>query len=251
MSGINIDIDEFLASGFNLKSHLAKYLHLSAEEIEMQLKEATNDLSLLHPGSFKEDDVNDFYESQVGNRHLLELANWHLQSANYISDTLRLQQMFARGKVLDFGGGIGSHAIAAARLPDVEHVFFVDLNPQNREFVQNRVNDLGLDSSISIHRDLNHLSDVKFNTIICLDVLEHLPDPSSKLLEFAKSLAADSIVLMNWYFFKGYNGEYPFHIDDKDIVNNFFLTLQSHFIEVFHPLLITARAYKILNSKNY
>jgi hypothetical protein len=49
---------------------------------------------------------------------------------------------------------------------------------------------------------------------------------------------------LNWYFYKGEKNEYPFHIDDNQIVENFFKTIQSNFLEVFHPILITARAYK-------
>ncbi len=251
MNRPKIDIDEFLASGFDLKVHLGKYLELSSQELEEQLKGSLHDLSLLHPGSFSNNEITNFYESKVGTLHLLELANWHLQSANYIADTLRLQKMFAHGKVLDFGGGIGTHAIAAALLPAVEHVFYVDLNPQNREFVQQRVEELGIKQLISIHRDTDELEEVKFDTINCLDVLEHLPDPALQLLDFAKRLSNESIVLMNWYFFKGYKGEYPFHIDDKYLVEKFFLTLQSNFVEVFHPLLITTRAYKLLRVSKF
>ena len=54
----------------------------------------------------------------------------------------------------------------------------------------------------------------------------------------------DSIALFNWYFYKGEKNEYPFHIDDPLVVERFFNTLQSNFIEVFHPILITTRAYK-------
>ena len=60
-------------------------------------------MSSLHPGSFSKNDLNGFYEEQVGNAHILDLASWHLGSSNYIADTLRLQQEFAYGKVLDFG----------------------------------------------------------------------------------------------------------------------------------------------------
>jgi len=35
-----------------------------------------------------------------------------------------------------------------------------------------------------------------------------------------------------------------FHIDDSQIIEKFFETLQSNFLEVFHPILITTRAYK-------
>ena len=55
---------------------------------------------------------------------------------------------------------------------------------------------------------------------------------------------SNSIALFNWYFYKGEKNEYPFHIDDNQIVENFFKTIQSNFLEVFHPILITARAYK-------
>ena len=226
MSNLSLDIDDFLKSGFQLKSHLSKYLEISIDELDVNLKKGLKDLSLLHPGSFQADSITEFYEFKVGTRHLIELANWHLQSAKYIADTLHLQKIFAHGKVLDFGGGIGTHAIAASLLPEVEHVFFVDLNPENRTFVKERIKQLGIEKSISIHRDLNEIAEFKFNTIICLDVLEHLPDPARQLLEFHDLLLEDSIALMNWYFFKGYNGEYPFHIDDKETVDNFFITLQ-------------------------
>ena len=47
-------------------------------------------------------------------------------------------------------------------------------------------------------------------------------------------------------FFKGHHGEYPFHFDDPALVEGFFRTLQSRFLEVFHPYLITSRAYGLL-----
>jgi hypothetical protein len=50
--------------------------------------------------------------------------------------------------------------------------------------------------------------------------------------------------LINWYFFKGFNGEFPFHLDDPQKVEQFFQVLQSCFLEVFHPYFITARCYR-------
>jgi len=77
-----------------------------------------------------------------------------------------------------------------------------------------------------------------------MDVLEHLPDPSHQIDIFNNVMDNNSIALMNWYFYKGENNEYPFHIDDKEVVENFFKKLQSKFTEIFHPILITARSYK-------
>ena len=74
--------------------------------------------------------------------------------------------------------------------------------------------------------------------------MEHLSDPSALLDIFHEKMGQNSIAIFNWYFYKGDNNEYPFHIDDKDIVNKFFDTLQSQYLEVFHPILITTRTYK-------
>ena len=244
MNRQKLGIAEFLDNGFDLKTHLAGFLELDHEKLESKLIQGQDDLAALHPGSLKEEDASNFYEDKVGVAHLVDLASWHLNSSEYIADTLRLQNMFVKGNVLDFGGGIGTHALSAAALSNVKHVWFVDLNPENRDFVQSRANLLGLGDLISFHRDLESTGNVKFDSLVCLDVLEHIPDPSRQLNLFLERLNPNAIAIMNWYFFKGNNGEYPFHFDDRIMVETFFRTLQSNFIEIFHPFLITTRAYK-------
>jgi cyclopropane fatty-acyl-phospholipid synthase-like methyltransferase len=249
MSKIDLSVSSFLKDGFNLKNHLINFLNINNEQLDQRLINGVDDLAGLHPGAFTKNDAGDFYEEKVGDAHLIDLASWHLNSSSYIADTLRLQEKFAHGKVLDFGGGIGTHALASSFLPDVEHVWFVDLNPQNRNFVEQRAKQLGIEDQISVHRDLESTSNVKFDSIICLDVLEHLPDPSNQLEIFLEKLSPDGVALMNWYFYKGKSGEYPFHFDDPEMIENFFTTLQFNFIEVFHPFLITTRAYKPFRKK--
>ena len=243
-SSREVDVSAFLDDGLNLKAHLGSYLNLSIEDVDQRLPSSTEELADLHPGAFRAEDATAFYEDTVGTGHLLELAAWHLSSADYIADTLRLQGMFARGQVLDFGGGIGTHALSAALLPQVDHVWFVDLNPHNRSFVQQRADALGISHKLSTHRDLAETAAVRFDTLVCLDVLEHLPDPSAQLLEFHSRMQTGSVALLNWYFFKGHHGQYPFHFDDPGLVEQFFQTLQSRFLEIFHPLLITTRTYQ-------
>jgi hypothetical protein len=242
-----LGVERFLADGFDLRAQLARHLQLEPAELERRLPASTAELAALHPGSFDPEQVSSFYEDTVGTGHLLELAAWHLGSSDYIADTLRLQQRFARGQVLDFGGGIGSHALAAAALPEVERVWFVDLNPHNRAFVESRARALGLSATLACFRDLDDPAlPSQFDTIVCLDVLEHLPDPAAQLEQFAQRMDASAIALLNWYFFQGFQGEYPFHLDDPAQVETFFRTLQTRFLEVFHPYLITTRAYRLL-----
>lgn len=241
-----LDPERFLADGFALRHQLAAYLQITPETLEQRLPASCSDLAALHPGAvdFDPQRASAFYEETVGTAHLLELAAWHLGSAGYIADTLRLQASKASGQVLDFGGGIGSHALAAASLPEVERIWFVDLNPHNRAFVAQRAQAFGLSERLKVCRDLDDPALPKrFDTVICLDVLEHLPDPAAQLNEFAARMNPRAIALMNWYFFKGHEGEYPFHFDEPALVESFFETLQSRFLEVFHPLLITTRAY--------
>ncbi len=243
---VDSDLREFLKTGLDLKLHLAKYLKTTINDINNLLLKGSEELAALHPKTSELTDPTSFYEEGVGTAHLLDLASWHLGSAEYIADTLKLLKMFSRGNVLDFGGGIGTHALFAAALDQVDHVCFVDINPQNRSFVEQRAKALALDSKISFHRDLNSTGNVRFDFVVCLDVLEHLPDPSSQLLCFLERMNKGSIALLNWYFFKGFSGEYPFHFDDEELIEGFFNTLQKNFLEVFHPLLITARTYKPL-----
>ena len=126
----------------------------------------------------------------------------------------------------------------------VEHVFFVDINETNRNFVEYRAKKLGVEKKLTFCKTIHDTQILKFDTIVCLDVLEHLADPTAQIKIFNEIMDLNSIALFNWYFYKGEKNEYPFHIDDVQIVEKFFKTLQSMFLEVFHPILITTRAYK-------
>ncbi len=236
-------LKEFLDDAFNLKSHLIEFLSIAESDLDEFLANAKMNLASLHPGDAL-GEVSDFYEDIVGDRHLADLAAWHISSKDYIADTLRLQQRFSRDLVLDFGGGIGTHALANAMSSKVEHVFFVDINQTNRIFVEYRAKKLGVENKLTFCKTIQETEISKFDSIVCLDVLEHLPDPISQLDIFYKIMDSKSIALFNWYFYKGENNEYPFHIDDNEIIEGFFKKLQLNFTEVFHPILITTRAYK-------
>ena len=243
MKNNNFILKEFLDNAFNLKSHLMEYLSIRECDLDGFLANAKMNLANSHPGDAL-NDVSDFYTEIVGDRHVADLAAWHITSRDYIADTIKLQQRFSRDLVLDFGGGIGTHALANAMSSKVEHVFFVDINQTNRNFVEYRAKKLGVEKKLTFCKTIQDTQILKFDTIVCLDVLEHLADPASQINNFSEIMDSNSIALFNWYFYKGDKNEYPFHIDDSQIVEKFFETLQSNFLEVFHPILITTRAYK-------
>ena len=235
-------LKEFLENAFNLKSHLMEFFSMKECDLDGFLANAKMNLANLHPGEAL-NNVSDFYTEIVGDRHVADLAAWHITSKDYISDTLKLQQRFSRNLVLDFGGGIGTHALANAMSSKVKHVFFVDINETNRNFVEYRAKKLGVEKKLTFCKTVKDAQISKFDTIVCLDVLEHLADPASQIEIFSEIMDYNSVALFNWYFYKGEKNEYPFHIDDSQVVERFFKTLQSKFLEVFHPILITTRAY--------
>ncbi len=241
----NLILKEFLHDAFNLKSHLMEFLSIEEHDLDNFLENAKMNLANLHPGDALFD-ASDFYKDIVGNKHIADLAAWHITSKDYIADTLKLQQRFSRDLVLDFGGGIGSHALANAMSSKVKHVFFVDINQTNRKFVEFRAEKLGVENKLTFCSTIKETQALKFDTIVCLDVLEHLDDPASQVEIFYEKMDYNSIALFNWYFYKGEKNEYPFHVDDYQIIERFFYTLQLKFLEVFHPILITTRAYKKL-----
>ncbi len=243
MTNDNFILKEFLDNAFNLKSHLMEFLSIKECDLDGFLANAKMNLANLHPGGALSD-VSDFYTEIVGDHHVADLAAWHISSKNYIADTLKLQQKFSRDLVLDFGGGIGTHALANAMSSKVEHVFFVDINQTNRNFVEFRAKELGVEKKLTFCKTIKDAKISKFDTVICLDVLEHLSDPASQIEIFNEFMDSNSIALFNWYFYKGEKNEYPFHIDEVRVIEKFFETLQSNFLEVFHPILITTRAYK-------
>jgi hypothetical protein len=241
----DLSVNRFLADGFDLRSHLAEALDLPAAELQERLQRSRDDLAALHPGAFDPSRPESFYEDAVGAGHLLELAAWHLGSADYIADTIRVIGSVARGRVLDFGGGIGTHALAALGMPEVTGVWVVDLNPHNREFVSRRARRMGVAGRLHCCRDLDDPAlPARFDTVVCLDVLEHLSDPAGQLDIFLERMAPEARAVFNWYFFRGFRGEYPFHYDDPAMVERFFRVLQDRFLELFHPYLITTRAYR-------
>lgn len=227
---------------FNLKHHLQQFLAIDAQKLENRFATALQDLAELGRRDFNWAAASEFYRDRVGEAYLFELATWHLTSTDYIGDTLRLVADRSHGRVLDFGGGIGTHAIAAALCPEVTQVVYCDLNPINYNFVKHRIHQLGLESKISCCTELSPTE--TFDTINCFDVMEHLPDPSQQLLQFHEMLSDSGKMVTNWYFSKGLNLEFPFHLDDPETVDRFFHTLQANFLEVFHPYFITTRCYR-------
>ena len=236
-------LEQFWQNSFDLKQHLQQFLNLDAETLEANLASGEEEMKKLGKKDFNWEEATEFYREKVNEKYLFDLASWHLNSSEYIGDTLRLIAYHAKGIVLDFGGGIGTHTIGAAMCPQVKKVIYCEINPVSQNFVRHRVQELGLENKVDFSNDINSLNQL-FDTIMTFDVMEHLPNPIQQLLQFHQLLKDDGRLIINWYFFKGFQQQFPFHLDDPQIVNQFFYTLQSNFLEVFQPYFITTRCYQ-------
>lgn len=232
----------FSRDAFSLEQHIKAFLRIEPKTLTTHLQIAQQTLAQLGQRDFQWEAAASFYRDKVGSAYIFELAAWHLQSKDYISDTLRLIADHAQGAVLDFGGGIGTHSLAAAFCPQVARVIFWDLNPVHQKLVQFRAWQLGLADKILFPAELDFNS--VFDTILCFDVMEHLAKPSVQLQQFRDMLSPDGRLIINWYFSKGFAREFPFHLEDSKEIEQFFRTLQRGFLEIFHPYLITARCYR-------
>jgi len=78
--------------------------------------------------------------------------------------------------------------------------------------------------------------------------MEDLLNPSQQLMDFSQRLAPSGKIILNWYFFKGFNQKFPFYLEYQEEINRFFSQLQSNFSDVFYSDLITARCYRKLTA---
>jgi len=153
-----------------------------------------------------ESERKEFYLINPSN--LYGTANWHSEG-NAPQQRMAIAQS-CHGKVLNFGCGIGTEGLYAAELGCV--VDFYDVGVAAK-FMEYRLKRSGL-SSVKMVKTFD-----KYDTIVCIDVLEHLGDPYSVLYLFKDLLNEDGILLVEAPF-----NEYdtPSHLaehKDLNIIN--------------------------------
>lgn len=126
-----------------------------------------------------------YRRDDVGMAYVGDLASWHLRGG---VTPLSFAEVFAGKRVLDFGCGIGTFALACARAGADVSVF--EPNPIMYEFLQWRAHKLGLDITI-----LSEPIVGEFDVINVWHVFEHLMEPEAKLDELLSMLAPNGVFL--------------------------------------------------------
>jgi SAM-dependent methyltransferase len=109
------------------------------------------------------------------------------------------------GDVLDFGGGIGDLSIKLAEKG--LNVTYADVKGKNMEFARWLFNKKGLRIKVI---DATEPLPQNYDTILCLYVIEHVPDAKETLTKLCKALKPNGRLIITNYDYKGGDGN-PLH----------------------------------------
>lgn len=147
---------------------------------------------------------------------IYELAHFNYLSSMYAYIGRRKAAMQARGRTLDYGGGIGTISLMLSErgLKDVTHY---ELSGKTMEFARWRFNKRCPNVTVIEGSETEDRLDGSYETIICLEVIEHLKNPILHLRRLADHLAENGKLYVAATF-GSHGGASKFHFDsDKTL----------------------------------
>lgn len=208
---VTLTVDEGGPDPTNILKHLSEYLDVPRAEMWQRLREYEVRVRLAD--EWKENIPENVAEThqyyQEAEDYLMELSRFNLD-VRYNVRVFPTNNL--DGKVLDFGGGIGTLSLMLAdRGVDVT---YVELASKHREFAEWRFIKRG--KSIPCYADMSNLPDGSFDSVVAMDVLEHIhPDEIEDLMaEFNRVLSPGGrLVQVSPFGEVGDHGECPEHYD--------------------------------------
>lgn len=142
-----------------------------------------NPSDYVHNGKVCKEDLYDLYRTgRFVEEYIATLALTSLR--NRPKDLFSLiRKQKAGNKVLEYGCGTSTHGVACAQLGCEVHI--TDISPRMLEIAEARYKLRGLQVHPHlIKEDFPSLPRKYFDTVICTDVVEHVPDPIALLKHF-------------------------------------------------------------------
>jgi SAM-dependent methyltransferase len=141
----------------------------------------------------------DFYRES--NAFLYESVSWSryplkLKMRNWIAEFLN--RKFGRPvNVLVFGDGPGFDSLHLAQAG--HEVTYFEVSGYGSKFAEEIFR--SSQSSVRLTTDTQSYGDASFDVILCLDVLEHLPDPTQAISDFSRWLRPGGLLLVSAPFY--------------------------------------------------
>lgn len=188
-----------------LMKDLSEYFEMSEKDVRRFLKkglELNTDLwRAMHPAS--EEEIKQFYA--ITPYYIFELSHWHM--LKHLRDFRHKVVNRAYGDTLDYGGGMGIFCLdlAAKGLK----VSYADVAGRTFEFARWLFEKRNLPIEMV---DLSRGGLAKdYDTIICIDVIEHVPQPKVLLKELASCVRAGGVLVINNIQVDKILGTHPMH----------------------------------------
>jgi 2-polyprenyl-3-methyl-5-hydroxy-6-metoxy-1,4-benzoquinol methylase len=172
-----------------------------------------------------EEKIKEFY--QITPWYPFELAYWHMQRKQRKFRKKVVQHCF--GHVLDYGGGIGDLSLELAKKGLT--VTYAEVKGKNMEFAKWLFARRGFDINIL---DLDQYPDLlqEYDTVLCIDVIEHVLHPEDTLERLAKHLKPNGHLIITHLDCLGTDEDNPMHFriefDAEKLLNSFGLFRAKH-----------------------
>lgn len=141
-----------------------------------------------------EEEIKKFYK--INPYYVFEFISWHasIEQRNFRKKIVE----YSFGDVLDYGGGIGDLSLKIAEKG--LNVTYGDIGKRNIEFAEWVFKKRGFNIKVlDLDKDLDLLEE--YDTIICIDVIEHVTDQEVVLNRLARHLRRNGrliITKLNW-----------------------------------------------------
>ena len=169
-----------------LPEEIAEFAGFPLSEVMATLPQATLALGELWENrSMSEEEW--YKERPVGMAYACDLAWWHMHSGGV---PLGLAKGLFGRSVLDFGAGIGTFSLAAAREGAVVTAW--EVNPTLQDFISARAENRDL--AINVAKEQPAAAE-KFDVIVCWHVFEHVADPKGLLGRLSRSLNHKGVLI--------------------------------------------------------
>src|SRR5262249_15781004 len=221
MSALNtFDANEYdLVLRDYLSELLAEFLSVPECEVRSRV-----DMELLAPGSLiakawqradprTPNEIIKFY--QETDSYLYGLASDHCHSGRASVWGAVVRRIERRGlgqHILVYGDGIGTDSIALARRN--HRVTYFDLPGKTSDFARFRFAKEGLGSRIAIAVNPTEIPAERFESVLSIEVLEHLADPPAAMQTFHGFLKSGGIALITESF-ESVGPDFPSHLPEN------------------------------------
>lgn len=175
-----------------LDVELAKILRISMSEVR-SIKIASPDSIRIFEGDNIPDDYSTLYKEYKYLNLMGYLRTLMYTSLHCRSIALKKYLRKTKNKIcLDFGSGVGSHAIAL--MENGNHTDILDVDGPLIHFALERIKYRNLSHLCNTYFDKDTLPISHYDFIICTDVLEHVNNPIEELERITKSLKQNGIL---------------------------------------------------------